>query len=714
MTRTTSRGDDFALTLATVGIGVVLLAGSLVWLAGQLAAAVVHQTWPATPISANIAILLRLPAHLSQPGAAWPTTTRAAIPGAPAVYLVLMLLLVLLGCGASWALARWQQLQQRRRRLERDRSLAWGQPAQVPHLLTDGRDPHRVVLGALAGRTVAAERRRSVLVVAPTQAGKTTCLVIPTVARWRGPLVVASTKTDVLRQTLQHRGTVGAGGAAVFDPTGVVDQAGDIETARWSPLISASAYIDAERTARWLLKAAAADSPDTSGKFWENTAGKLLAPLLFAAANTAGDLGTIGYWLDTKEITEVEEVLRYLGDQDAIHAWRASTGRDPRTRDSAYASCESLMTSFTTPGVRAATTLADDAQKIDPTRVLDEQQTVYLIGSADDQDTLGPLFIALVQSIVREAQRRYTITGAPLDPPLMLMLDEAAHVAPLPNLPTLAATGAGQGIQIVSVWQDLAQAEDRYGRRARTLVNNHTARVFLPGSADHETLDRVSRTLGDHQVERESTSVDETGRRSRTRTRPDVRLAPPDYVRTLPAGSAVVVYGRDPALKINTLPWFDDPALRRALGPPVDTPPATPRPRHPQEAARPMPQVPVRASTGGTGLTETEASMTNHQRDSGGTSLQSISGPAHSTLAGLSHDPDHDGYAVDGAGRRYFLPHAADGTTVPIPVELTEEQRAELDAARDRAAEYAGQLALDGNVADVVPLHPHQADAGDP
>jgi type IV secretory pathway TraG/TraD family ATPase VirD4 len=637
------------------------------------------------------------------------------IPGAPGVYVLLALLLVVIGGAASWLLTRWQHWRHQQRRRERDRSLAWAQPTQVEHLLTDGRDPHRVVLGTLAGRDVAAEPRRSVLVVAPTQAGKTTCLVIPTAARWRGPLVVASTKVDVLRQTHRHREAVG-GGTAVFDPTGVVDQTGDIPTARWSPLLSAASYVDAERTARRLLKAAAGDSPDINGgKFWENTAGKLLAPLLFAAANTAGDLGTIGYWLDTKETAEIDQILRHLRDPDALNAWTASTGRESRTRDSAYASCESLLTAFTAPGVRAATTLTDGAAHIDPARVLDERQTVYLIGSADDQDELAPLFIALVQSIVREAQRRYTITGLPLDPPLMLLLDEAGHVAPLPELPMLAATGAGQGIQIVSVWQDLAQVEDRYGRRARTLVNNHTARVFLPGSADHGTLDQVSRTLGDHQVDRDSLSVDETGRRSRTRSRHDVRLAPPDYVRTLPKGTAIVLYGRDPALKIHTQAWFDEPALRRALGPPITAPlvPAPP-PRHPQAAATALPQSPVGASTGSTGPLTTEAPMTDQQPNTNGTSLQSIPGPAHSTLTGLVADVDRPGYAVDAAGRRYFLTHAADGSTVPIPVELTEEQRAELDAARNRAHAYTAQLTLDMDLAEVVPLYPDATDAGDP
>jgi type IV secretory pathway TraG/TraD family ATPase VirD4 len=39
---------------------------------------------------------------------------------------------------------------------------------------------------------------------------------------------------------------------------------------------------------------------------------------------------------------------------------------------------------------------------------------------------------------------------------LLVVLDEAAHIAPLPELDGLAATCASHGIQLVTVWQDLA------------------------------------------------------------------------------------------------------------------------------------------------------------------------------------------------------------------------------------------------------------------
>jgi hypothetical protein len=68
-----------------------------------------------------------------------------------------------------------------------------------------------------------------------------------------------------------------------------------------------------------------------------------------------------------------------------------------------------------------------------------------------------------------------------------VVLDEAANIAPLRDLDTLASTAAGQGIQLVSVFQDLAQISARYGERAATVVNNHRAKVLLSGISDPPT-----------------------------------------------------------------------------------------------------------------------------------------------------------------------------------------------------------------------------------
>lgn len=92
-------------------------------------------------------------------------------------------------------------------------------------------------------------------------------------------------------------------------------------------------------------------------------------------------------------------------------------------------------------------------------------------------------------------------------------------------------------------------------------------------------------------------------------------------------------------------------------------------------------------------------------------------GLTHSTLSGIADDPEHPGYGVDDAGRRYLISPAADGSQIPIPFELTDDERAELDAARDRLAGYAAEVhdpEDDGTGARVVPLRPRSPAVGDP
>ena len=117
-----------------------------------------------------------------------------------------------------------------------------------------------------------------------------------------------------------------------------------------------------------------------------------------------------------------------------------------------------------------------------------------------------------------------------------MVLDEAAHIAPLPELDGLAATCASHGIQLVTVWQDLAQVRARYGARAPTVLNNHRAKLFLPGIADPDTLDYASRLIGDEEVTQPSVTRDPRGARSTTR--PPAAAASAARRAALPAAGA--------------------------------------------------------------------------------------------------------------------------------------------------------------------------------
>jgi type IV secretion system protein VirD4 len=158
-----------------------------------------------------------------------------------------------------------------------------------------------------------------------------------------------------------------------------------------------------------------------------------------------------------------------------------------------------------------------------------------------------------------------------LERPLLLVLDEAANIAPLRDLDTLASTAAGLGIQLVTVCQDLAQLSTRYGaERARTIANNHRAKVILSGIADVGTLDTLSGLAGEQAVHEETVTSDlRDGRRSTSSSIAYRRLAPADELRRIRPGDGVLVYGHLPAARLSLRPWYADATLRRKAGTPA-------------------------------------------------------------------------------------------------------------------------------------------------
>lgn len=416
---------------------------------------------------------------------------------------------------------------------------------------------------------MAAERGHSVLVVGPTQSGKTSGLAIPAILEWDGPVVAASVKSDLALHTMAFRNTVGD--VWVYDPTGATGG----PTHHWSPLGAASTWPDARRVARSLAEVARSSAGALSdGDFWYATAAKLLAPLMLAAALSGRSMTDVVRWIDEQELEEVTAVLDACGERQALQAVRASAGRDDRQRSAVFTTAETVVEAFADPDVAASADVAggaDAASAIEPSRLLDGPHTLYLCAPAHDQRRLRPLMATLVAGVIEAAYERSSRRGSPLDPPVLVVLDEAANVAPLAELDVLASTAAGHGVQLVTVFQDLAQVSARYGARSASVVNNHRVKVFLSGQADPGTLDHASVLIGDAEVGVRATTTDGAGSVSTTRTPQSRRLVPADALRRLPPGEAVVISGHLAPLRVSLRPWQADASLRaKADGPKAD------------------------------------------------------------------------------------------------------------------------------------------------
>jgi type IV secretion system protein VirD4 len=545
-----SRGGELVsdgVLLAVIG-GVLAVAGTL-WLWGGLAGALFGSGWPGVGAGQLLGVLTRLPSRLSDPADAWPAAVRADLPAALGFYAALALLAGA-GAGVGFLGGRISG------RLGRGSGARWASAPELRPLRSVGRSRRagRLVLGRHGGRLLHAEHRHALVAFGPPQSGKSAGIAIPALIEWTGPAVASSIKTDLVSSTIARRRALGE--VFVFDPFGL----SGVRAHTWSPLHAADTWEGALEVAWRLAAAGELDRRSVEGgDFWAVAAEQRLAPLLYAAAASGAGMDTVVRWINGQGIRELDQALLCAGEDGhpAYDAVRAFEAQADRTRTSIEATAQTLLRAYRFGRVARSA----ESSEISADRLLEEAATLYLIGDAKASKLLRPIFLALLGEIVDRAYERATRAGGRLERPLLLCLDEAGNIAPLPHLAEIASTAPSHNIQLVTIFHDLAQARSRYGQQAETVVNSHRARMLLPGVADLETLRYFAGLAGEEEARDRShtTGAGGTTRSTSRRRRP---LIAPEALRQLPDGHALLLYGRIPPTQVRLRLWFEDRRLR--------------------------------------------------------------------------------------------------------------------------------------------------------
>jgi type IV secretion system protein VirD4 len=558
-------------------ISVVLGAGLVLWLTGEVAGYLHSHTWPRVTGSDMGQILIRLPRKPSDPASAWPARVRAQLPGPGTFYLVFAILLALLTSLVLWLLNGMRAMRHRVGKVlvipgpspgvGAPPPASWARPQLFRDLFVREPMPGRVTLGRVGGRYVAAPPLAAVIALGPTQSHKTAGLAVPSVLEWDGPVLAASVKSDLVRATVDQRW--GRGEVYLYDPVGVTG----LDRNTWSPLARCGTWHGAYRMAQALVGAGRAGGHATpDADFLANMAPTLLAPLLLAAAVSGRSMGDVVRWAQRQERAEVTAALNVAGEPAAQDAIQSVWGLGEARRSQVYASVLGVVSAYADPAVREAV----PATQLTAERLLDGgANTAYVCAPAHEQRRLGPLFVALVQEVIDLAYERAIARGAPLDPPLLVVLDDAAVSAALPHLEVLAATAAAHGVQLVTTFRHLTQIQSRYGESAEAVVANHRAKVLLSGITDQPTLALAADMLGDESLRHPLPPPGRPGQQERGAGGRGLGLPPPptaaaqpspgEALRRIYPGHGLLIFDHLPPAFLTLRPWFRE--QRRGIPP---------------------------------------------------------------------------------------------------------------------------------------------------
>jgi len=311
------------------------------------------------------------------------------------------------------------------------------------------------------------------------------------------------------------------------------------------------------RRAQWLADATGAATSDAS-RFWNAEGAKLLAPLLHGAARTAGSMRDVLGWLDSGQLHDCHAALEDVGASAGAEQLMGVMQLDDRNRGTTVMSAANLLDAYRHPEVQRR-----DRAEIRPEELLNgKANTLYVVASEDDQRLLAPLVVSMLSEIVTYAQRRARLTGAPLDPPLRVLIDETANIAPVGQLPQYLSGALGAGVRFVTVWQDLSQLRVRYRDADGSVLSNSQVKVFMGPVTDERTRRYISGLLGEAQVDQTSRTAHEDGARRSSSTSQIWRpRASARDLQQLRGDRALVVHSHLPAAVLRTRAWFEDREL---------------------------------------------------------------------------------------------------------------------------------------------------------
>ncbi|MGW4242944.1 type IV secretory system conjugative DNA transfer family protein [Nocardia sp. NPDC004722] len=399
--------------------------------------------------------------------------------------------------------------------------------------------------------------------------GKTASVAIGAICAAPGPVIATSNKRDLHDHCRGVRETAGRR-VWVSDLQG---RAGEPEQGWWWNIL---AGVDRLPTARRLAAYFQAETkiPDArSDNYFEGGALELVALYLLAAAVSGGDIAHTYSWLSYDGCKLPAHLLHEHGHPIAAAKVRTAQALNPRQRDGLFDMARRMLTVLTDERY-AATVLppqrrifdGDDSPlsqwapshnlpQFDPAVFIRSRDSLFLL-SMEGPDSATALITALVGRCLDHAMALAARSpGGRLRTPLVGILDEAANVCKLSDLPYRYSHLGSQGIVMLTFLQSPAQASEVWTtNQLDQLVSASNAHFYAGGVTDQRYLQALSERIGDHDVDRWSASLGRGGA-SHSQSWSRESTLPVNLLAELPKHLAIICTTGNPPMLVRKTDW---------------------------------------------------------------------------------------------------------------------------------------------------------------
>lgn len=328
----------------------------------------------------------------------------------------------------------------------------------VPHAPSTG-PPAAADAGPVAAWERGAGRaERTVLYAPPATRRATAARAIQDAA---GPALVVTSDPALWAESKDAKAKLGP--TLLYDPAHLCDTPARLH---WSPTVGCADRQTALHRATALL--APVQPTARIDQAVADTAITLLRSYLHAAALENRTIRHVHRWAQGTQVQDAVRTLRThpKAAPGSAGELEAALTAHPERRDIAQELTSRALSALFTVNIReSCTPNRNDALALDS--FVHEGGTLYVVGESieDPRSHPGamPLLTALVSSVVEHGRHMAERSSSGrLDPPLTLVLDDIAAVAPFPELPALLTAGSGQGMPTLAMLRSREQARARW------------------------------------------------------------------------------------------------------------------------------------------------------------------------------------------------------------------------------------------------------------
>lgn len=390
-----------------------------------------------------------------------------------------------------------------------------------------------------------------IVIIAGPRVGKSTSQAIPMIVAAPGPVIATSNKRDLHDATRLSRSQRGQ--VWVFDPQDIIGA----EPEFWfDPLAGITGPTEADVLVSHFVAVSGADAKRDA--YFDPEGEALLSYLLLAAAQNDRPITDAYKWAVN---SNNREPITLLGTENDLIARKLQMLYElpDKQREGVFSTAAKLMRCLEDPKILRWVVRPRrlGVRRFDPHAFVRSCDTLYLL-SKEGGRTASPLVAALTQAVLDagEALAKRS-AGARLDPPLVGILDEAANVCRIKELPALYSHYGSRGMVLVTILQSWEQGAEAWGDRGMTkLWSSANVRVYLGGEADEKLLNKIAQLIGDHYKVVYSETRDRSGHSSRTGSPQPQLIFKVSDLAAFPRGRAIVLASGVPATLLETVPWM--------------------------------------------------------------------------------------------------------------------------------------------------------------